>query len=384
MRTRPTSLLACGLLAIAAATGCRSTTRAEPLDDLVAARSVDVVYAAESHDDVAHHAHQLALLSAVAESARADGVPALFGMEMFQRPFQSHLDDYVAGRINEIEMLRRTEYFTRWQYDHTFYAPLWRYCRDNGVRIIALNVEKGISRQIGREGLASLTPEQRAQVADEIQLDVAGHRARLMPFFQSDAHPMPPERVEAMYEAMTVWDETMAETAADALTAAGPGARMLVIAGSMHIQGFNGIPDRVTRRLSDSSRLVVVLRTEDRDGPTEDVSTPELGDVVIQLAPIPTDPPSRMGVQLGGEPRPEGFVVESVVEGGNADRAGIEVGDVLKFIGAAPITDMTDLRYTLDRMLLGTTTQIHVVRDGRPRSFELTFAAPAVSPHTAP
>jgi len=384
MRSPTGSLVVAALLSLVFAAGCRSMAGGAATDDLAAARSVDVVYAAEFHDDVAHHVHQLELLRAVAESAEVDGVPALFGMEMFQRPVQRHLDDYVAGRISEREMLRRTEYFARWKYDHTFYAPLWRYCRDNGVRIIALNADKDISRQVGRDGLDSLTPEQRSQVADDIHLDVAGHRARLMPFFQSDAHPMPEERVEAMYQAMTVWDETMAESAVRALTAAGPGARMFVIAGSMHIQEFNGIPDRVSRRLPDTSRLVVVMRTEGRGDRDEDITPAELGDVVVVLAPIAADPPSRMGVQLGTEPRPEGLVIQSVVEFSNAARAGLEAGDVLKFIGAAPITDMTDLRIILDLIPIGTATVVRVMRNGRPLTVDFTFAAPPMSAHAAP
>ena len=354
------------------------------MNDLQAARGVDVVYAGEFHDDLAHHARQLELLRAVAASAREDGVPVLFGLEMFQRPFQRHLDDYVAGRIDEREMLRRTEYYTRWSYDHTMYAPMWQFCRENGVRVVALNAEKSLTRQIGREGLDSLDPAQRAGIAAEIVLDDPGHRARLMPFFQSDAHPMPEERVESMYQAMTVWDETMAESVVQALEAAGPGARMFVIAGSMHVQEFNGIPDRVTRRLPASSRLVVVLRTEGREQRDGEVSDAELGDLVVRLAPVTAEPPARLGVKLGSAPRPEGFLVEEVPEGGNAFRAGILPGDVLRFIGPDPITDMTDLRYTLDRTEIGETRRVRVLRDGRPLAVDVTFRAPPPPEHAGP
>jgi hypothetical protein len=278
-------------------------------------------------------------------------------------------------------MLRRTEYFTRWSYDHTMYAPMWRFCRENGVRVVALNAEKSLTRQIGREGIDSLTPEQRAGIAAEIVLDDPGHRARLMPFFQSDAHPMPEERVESMYQAMTVWDETMAESAVIALQEAGPGARMLVIAGAMHIQEFNGIPDRVTRRMPDSTRLVVVMRTEGREDSDGDKTEAQLGDVVVRLAPVAGDPPSRLGVQLGKEPRPEGFVIESVVDGGNAARAGIRAGDVLKAIGCMPITDMTDLRWTLDLTPIGTTVPVRVMRADRPVVVDVTFHPPLPPGH---
>ena len=58
----------------------------------------------------------------------ADGHPRLaIGLEMFQRPFQPHLDDYVAGRIGIDELLARTEYFDRWRYDARLYAPIFEF-----------------------------------------------------------------------------------------------------------------------------------------------------------------------------------------------------------------------------------------------------------------
>jgi len=376
MRTSAWLTLASTLLALTLASGCRSAQTS----DIEAARDVDVVYAGEAHDDVAHHTHQVELLRSVTEAARADCVPALFGMEMFQRPFQKHLDDYVAGRIDEREMLRRTEYFARWGGGLRLYAPLWRYCRQNGVRIVALSASRSITQQVVRDGFDSLTPEQRAAIAVEIDFDVPAHRERLMPFFQSDAHRMPEDAAEGMYRSMTIWDETMAESTVNALQGACPGARMLVIAGAKHIQQFSGIPDRVTRRMPESTRLVVVMRTKGREDHDGSVAAAELGDVVVQLAPVAGDPPSRLGVRLAEKPRPEGFVIESVVDCSNAARAGIEAGDVLRFIGRAPITDMTDLRYTLDLTPIGSTLPVRVLRNGTALELSLTFAPPPPPP----
>lgn len=381
------------LLVVPLAAACR--TAAAPLravrggDGLAAAiRDARVVHVGESHDDFAHHVYQRTLLEMVIAEAEREGVPALLGMEMFQRPFQRHLDDYVAGRIDEREMLRRTEWYDRWQYDHTLYAPLWQLCRERGVRVVALNAEASVVRAVGRGGLESLDARQRGQIADEIDLTVASHRARIMAAFQDGAHPMPEEALQGMYEAMTTWDETMAETAAEALTAAGPGSRMLVVAGSQHVQEFTGIPDRVARRLPGVEQLVVVLRTEgaEETEPAEGESaTPvepqeDLGDFVAWLEPRDAPPRRLLGVQLQTEPLPEGLLVSRVLQGGNAERAGLLADDVLQWVGGARVTDMVDLRYRLAGTALGETVVVRVLRDGRPHSVELTFAPPAPHP----
>ncbi len=426
-----------GALVIAgaiSAVGCRSLGRpsatagvvrgADGIADAVAA--ADVVFVGEYHDDPAHHGYQLELLKELTDAAERENAPALFGMEMFQRPFQRHLDDYVAGHIDEREMLRRTEYIDRWQFDFTLYAPLWRFCRERGVRIVALNAEASIVSAVGRNGIAGLTATQRAQIAADIDLDVPLHRERVMGVFQGGAHPMPEDALQSMYEAMTVWDETMAETAAAALTAAGPGARMLVIAGSQHVQEFSGIPDRMARRMPGLRGVVVALRTQVPESPADGAETTaatetapdeaagdpapataeqqpgddgdgdddevvaapqprvevegDLGDFVVWLRPVDVPPRRLMGVMLAIDPLPGGLLVESVVDDSNAARAGLQAGDVIHRVDGLPITDMVDVRHVLGLTPIGATVLVQVLRGGRRVDLPLTFRPPAPHP----
>lgn len=353
-RRLPASLA--GLVAAALLAGCRTSAGPpSPCDVAGEARAVAV---GEYHDDPAHHAAQAELLRCMAQG---DG-PLLLGMEMFQRPFQQPLDDYVAGRIDEREMLRRTEYFSRWNYDWTIYAPLWRTAREVGARIVALNADAAITRKIGRQGLAALAPEERARIAADIDLTVATHRERILAQFRGGAHPMPDAMLEPLYEAMTVWDETMAESAAVALAEAGPGARILIVAGSQHVQQFDGIPARLARRTGPPRPYVVVLRTEGGDD-SDDVADAELADSVMRLAPVPKRTPPKLGVGLGA-PAAEGLRVTEVTEGGTAHAAGIRAGDVLTHVGGEFVSDLTDLRWVLDPKSLGDRVELRWLRDG--------------------
>jgi uncharacterized iron-regulated protein len=337
-------------------------------------RQADVVFYGEEHGDRRQHAFERDLLQAL--DAR-DGRPTLLGMEMFQRPFQAPLDDYVAGAIDEKEMLRRTQYFDRWRFDFTFYAPLWRYCREHGVRIVALNAEASIVRDVNQKGLAALSADQRAQVAADVDLSVAKHRKRIVEVFRR-VHPMPPDAEQKMYEAMTVWDESMAESAARAIDAAGPGARMLVVAGRGHIEDFTGIPDRVARRAPGLRRVVVVGERSDKaEAPPVRV---EDGQFVVAFPEIEDPPAPKLGVTFDSTPSAAGLLVTSVTPGGAAAAAGVVAGDRLARLAGAPVTDLTDVRFVVDPAATGDVVFAEVLRDGAVVAVAITLTPPPAAP----
>jgi uncharacterized iron-regulated protein len=331
--------------------------------------AADVVYFGEEHDDRAMHRYERDLLAAM-----DTGRPLLLGLEMFQRPFQAPLDDYVARRIDEKEMLRRTEYFDRWRFDYTLYAPLWRYCRDHGVRIVALNAEAALASKVGRQGLASLDGDERSRVAADVDLTDKKHRDRIVAMFESGAHKLPPEPLQKMYEAMTLWDETMAESAAAALAAAPPGARMLVVAGRGHVEDGTGVPDRVDRRRKGLRRLVVVGETAEKpDAPTV------RADGAQRYVSFPDDeapPAPKLGLGFEGRPERNGLLVKTVTPGGAAEKAGAKAGDVLARLDGAPVTDLVDVRWVVDPRRTGDVVAAKLVRDGAPIDVKVVLAPP--------
>jgi uncharacterized iron-regulated protein len=369
------TFLAAPILAACATTAPTAARSAPPLPDL---RGADVVFFGEEHDRRDQHEYERDLLAAI------DGRgPTLLGMEMFQRPFQGPLDDYVAGAIDEKEMLRRTEYFDRWRFDYTLYAPLWRYARAHGVRIVALNVEEEVEHKIGAGGLASLTADERARIAADIDLDNAAHRKRLMPAFgDGGPHKLTPEQRENFYQAMIAWDETMAESAAHALAAAGPGARMLVVAGRGHIEEFTGIPDRLAKRAPGVKRVVIVGDETDQAGaPPMRVDD---GQFIVSFSAADEPPAPKLGVTFDTKASASGLLVRSVVPGGAAAKAGVAAGDRIARLRDASVTDLTDLRYVLDAGRVGDVVPVEVVRDGARVPLSVTLAPPPASPESAP
>jgi len=63
-----------------------------------------IVFVGENHARFAHHINQLDIIRKLHKAGAKIGV----GMEMFQKPYQKAVDDYLAGRIDEAEFLKQT------------------------------------------------------------------------------------------------------------------------------------------------------------------------------------------------------------------------------------------------------------------------------------
>lgn len=242
------------------ATGARMTLEAlaEALD------GTRVVYVGERHDAPADHEVQRALTAALI----ARGEPLAIGMEMFQRPFQSPLDAYVAGTIDEPELLRATEWQERWNMDFGLYRAILELAREARAPVVALNAAREVTRTLARQGEDALTEEQRASLPREMDRDDPEHRAMVMEALGH--HPgMDPEVLERFYLAQVVWDETMAERIAEVLASEGTPSRMVVLAGRMHVQAGHGIPRRAARRGAAPYRIVLPLTEGELEGASE-------------------------------------------------------------------------------------------------------------------
>jgi uncharacterized iron-regulated protein len=219
----------------------RELTFGELIDRLARA---DVVCVGESHDSDLHHRVQLQIIKALFARDERLGV----GMEMFQRPYQKALDRYLAGATNEQTFLEDSEYRTRWGYEWSLYRPIVEFCRRNGVPVAALNAPRELTQRVSKVGYAGLSPAERKELG-AVDFHVGPHRAHwydLLARMHGKAK-VPPEQKERSYQVMAVWDEYMAESAARFQRARGV-RRMVVLAGSGHVDSWFGIPLRAARR----------------------------------------------------------------------------------------------------------------------------------------
>ncbi len=228
-------------------------------------RSAHVIYLGERHDDPLDHAMQYRIL----RTLHRDDSSLHVGMEMFQRPFQPVLDDWVAGRLDEESLRRRTEWDDRWGYDIRLYRPLLELVRSRSIPLWALNAPRELTRAVAAHGIDALGEEERAQLP-ELALDDAAHKALFLEAMREDGghpHANDAQALERLYQAQVVWDETMAETVSRALDAGA--SRVVVLAGTLHIRAGLGIPERVHRRKPSSTYRVVLSIAKDDEEAVE-------------------------------------------------------------------------------------------------------------------
>ena len=307
-----------------------------------------VIFVSESHLKYEHHLNQLAVIKSQHE--QHDNL--VIGLEFIQKPFQSVLNDYIAGNIDEADMLRKTEYFDRWKYDFRLYRPIFSYAREHGIPLIALNIEQEVTDQIGTVGLDGLSDDLKKRLPTEIVRDDEAYRARLMNIFKQHPHADDKD-FENFQTVQLLWDESMAETAANWLQQH-PQDHMVILAGSGHIIYGSGIPNRLKRRIPLSTAIVI-------NADAEMGINADMGDFLVMSEPRTLPDAGKLGVLLDTEkspPRVTGFGVQS-----GAEQAGMEKGDQIIRIDDTDIASYADIRIALLGKIIGDKVTVEIIRD---------------------
>jgi uncharacterized iron-regulated protein len=287
----------------------------------------------EEHPNPHHHWVQLHLVREL--SKRMDKNAKLgLGLEMFQRPFQGPLDDYAAKRIDAETLRSRSGWAERWGYDWGFYGPTLDTVIAAGGTLLALNAPRELVKKIVRQGIESLTDDEKKQMP-ELVLDDKNHRAwfdTLMSGMggtsvhskkedkpapdkapdKTPTDPAPPPdgtkphgatnphnphgngqvampSAERIYTAQVLWDETMADGSAKWLKA-NPNGHLVILAGNGHCHD-SAIVSRLKRRgVADVVSLRPVI--DDGEGAIANVLAQPANDYVIVLK-LPKKPPAN-------------------------------------------------------------------------------------------
>jgi uncharacterized iron-regulated protein len=297
------------------------------LADKLAAKRV--VFVGETHTRYADHLNQLAII----EQLHARDANIAIGVEYLQKRFQPNVDDFIAGRTTETEFLRAAQYYGSWGYDYRLYAPIFRFAREHRIPIRALNVSPSLPAAVGKAGLEGLSPEQKAALPKQIEPAGEAYEAELREAFGAHEHGQ--GRFDRFVEAQLVWDEAMAESAAEYLDA-NADRRLVVLAGSGHLAFGYGIPRRLHRRTGASYAIVLGGEREPKPG---------IADYVLLGDDVPLPPAAVLGARF--EDAAGGARIASLADGGAARASGLERGDVVTAIDGQTVTSFADVRAAL-------------------------------------
>jgi uncharacterized iron-regulated protein len=265
-----------------------------------------VVCVGEDHPNPHHHWFQLEVMKHVAGSKK----PLALGLEMFQRPFQGVLDDFSARRIDEAALLSRSGYAERWGYDYGFYGPTINTAVGVGAALLALNTPRELTKKVVRQGLESLTPEEKKQMPDLV-LDDKTHRAWFDETMESigGAHGHGDKKgakesnegkeddkpkaempsMDRIYTAQVMWDEFMADGAAR-WARSSPQGLLVLLAGNGHCHD-SAIINRVKRRGVD--KAISLVPVVDIEGRVAEALAKPKNDYIIVLS-LPADIKAKM------------------------------------------------------------------------------------------
>jgi uncharacterized iron-regulated protein len=314
-----------------------------------------IVYVGENHNQYSHHLMELEII----KDLHRRGKTLAIGMEMFQRPFQKPLDDYVEGRMDEREFLKKTQYFKWWGFDYNLYRPILEFARSEQIPVMALNMRQEVVDKVFRRGLDSLSEDEKALVPSQMDFSDEAYRKRLEKVFR-EHEDFGVENFNFFYQAQVLWDETMSESI-DEFLKAHPTDHVVVLAGNGHLAYGSGIPKRTARRNGYEYAIILNDAEVEKD----------IADYVLFPKTIPGVTSPKLMVLLkekGGKVEIAGFP-----PGSNSEKAGMKAGDMILSIDHTPVRDIDDVKIDLLFRKKGENVKVRILRKGFFGSQEITF-----------
>jgi aminopeptidase N len=321
------------------------TTTTVTLNDIVnKIADKKIVYVGEQHDKYEHHLAQLEIIKGLYKKNSQLAI----GMEMFQRPSQKALDDYIEGRIEEREFLKSSEYFKIWGLDYHYYRDILQFARDEKIPVVALNIRKEIVNKVSKNGMDSLSREEKKELPDSMDMTDEGYRERLKEVFHG--HEGGEGRsFDQFYQSQIIWDEIMAQSI-DEYLRKNPDRRMVVIVGGGHLAFSSGIPKRTFRRNRLDYAVVLNAETVEKG----------IADFVLFPEPVKITPAPKLMVVLKedeGKVKIIGFSEESISE-----KAGLRNEDVIVSLDGTEIHTVEDIKIVLFYKKPGDVMKVKVLR----------------------
>ncbi len=219
------------------------------------------VCAGEVHDDFFDHSLQYLIARTL--GARQPG-DLTIAFEQFEVGFQSVLDGFRAGLLDEMQLLAQSQYEKRWGFEWPLYRPIVFLGPLRNHALLAANPAQELTRKVAESGLASLTQAEEVRLP-ELDLTDVVHREWFRAQISGGHGATTEERFENLYASQIIRDETMAAQIVGRLGQ--PGAERLVgIIGNGHCVR-RGVPQRAARR---GLTGIVTIGTADATGSAVD------------------------------------------------------------------------------------------------------------------
>lgn len=304
-----------------------------------------VIYIGERHENFEDHKIQLKVIMGLHEKGRKIAI----GMEMFQRPFQKSINDYLSGNINEKQFLKSTEYYKRWQFDYNLYREIIEYAKVKEIPVIALNQWTEIIKKVSREGIDGLDFIEKREIPEDMDMSDENYRDILKEVFSTHRNHES-RNFEYFVQSQILWDETMAQTAADFM-AKNPDYQMIILAGVGHIMYGSGIPNRL-KRITGKDYVTLIPASENTDK--------KIADYILFTEQMRAPSTLKLGLIL--KETETGVKIENIIPGSRVKNIGLKKGDILISLDDWKIEDINDIKIFMFDKKEGDTVKIKAKR----------------------
>ena len=198
--------------------------------------AAQVVFVGELHDHAGHHRMQYEIIHSLEQRQQHLAI----GLEMIQIDDQPTLDAWVAGNLEEPELVAM---FNRNWSMWPLYRDIFVLARERRIPLLALNISRDIIRQVARNGFDSL-PSTKLEGLEGVTCTVDPAYEQFIRRALGE-HGHNPTSFRYFCEAQLLWDTAMAKHLNDFLTRQ-PDYQVVVLAGSGHSWKY-GIPHQLTK-----------------------------------------------------------------------------------------------------------------------------------------
>ena len=295
---------------------------------------VSVIYVGETHTSTEDHKIQLELLRKLSRGGRC----VELAMEMFPATAQPIIDRYISGGMSEEDFLKEVKWEEIWGFPYSLYRGLIDWQKENHMPVIGLNAPNQIVQKVARNGLDSLSPDERSLLAREFHLDDPTNRERVRKGY-SEHEKGRIKDFESFFEAQLAWEETMAQTLAQRLKQTDPSCKIMVAVGKGHINDRLGVPYLTRLRIPYEYATVAPVPI---DYPFCTID-PNLADyVVITDKSEPFHRP-RLGVTIQSTASGRGVEILGVLPDSPAAAAHLGKGDTIISINGSPVNNLDEV-----------------------------------------
>jgi len=304
------------------------------------------------------------------------------GFEMFPRKVQPVLDQWIAGELTEAEFLEQSNWQKYWNFDSSYYMPLFHFARMNQIPIHALNVSRDLLKKVRKDGWQNITEEDREGVANPAPPG-EGYKNLLISIYQQHGAHKPGAKKGAQdtvsdlespgfkrfLQGQTLWDAAMAQIIFHE-TEKDPSLLFVGVMGSGHVVNDYGVPDQLK---SLGQKDVTTMIAWHDDFGCEGIEG-QFADAVIGMTmqEETAQPKPKLGVYLEED---EGKVsIAKLVEGSVAEKVGLQKGDIFVKAAGKKITRMIQVISIVQRTSHGTWLPLLIKRGDKEIEIVAKFA----------